>query len=196
MPLTAVIGSSGSGKTTFLNDVQKSHRGTYLRQYHNMRPYIVVSRIPSFDPTKLPYWSTYEREGKSLSIRAGGTMAGEMTAGLYGGQRKLLLFELICQRVQSQSGLLIIMDEPFAGVTDDFVPFVAERLGELQANHNVLLVTNDHVEVITKMADNTITVSATDRSMVTVNKRQKKRDKTIGALSVGGRYVYESSERI
>jgi ABC-type lipoprotein export system ATPase subunit len=26
MPLTVCIGSSGSGKTTFLNDVQKSHK--------------------------------------------------------------------------------------------------------------------------------------------------------------------------
>jgi ABC-type lipoprotein export system ATPase subunit len=193
MPLTAVIGSSGSGKTTFLNDVQKSHRGTYIRQYHNMRPYIVVTRIPNFDPTKLPFWDIYEREGTASTIRAGGTMAGEVTAGLSGGQRKMLLFELICQRVQSQKDLLIILDEPFAGVTDNFVPYVIERLEELRAKHNVLLVTNDHVQAITKMADNTITVSAVDRSMVTVNKRQKKREKTIGALSIGERYTYESS---
>lgn len=70
MPLTTVVGSSGSGKvstsqrdngwllnsrtdailliidlfhrfialqTTFLNDVHKSHKCTYLRQYHNVR---------------------------------------------------------------------------------------------------------------------------------------------------------------
>ena len=49
-------------------------------------------------------------------------MAGTFTAGLSGGQRKMLLFELIAQRVRSKSGLLIVFDEPFAGVTDDFVP--------------------------------------------------------------------------
>ena len=42
-------------------------------------------------------------------------MAGEFTAGLSGGQRKLLLFELIYQRTKSQMNLLLILDEPFAG---------------------------------------------------------------------------------
>jgi ABC-type lipoprotein export system ATPase subunit len=193
MPLTAVIGSSGSGKTTFLNDVHKSHEGTYIRQYHNMRPYIVVSQIPNFDPTKLPFWSIYEHEGKAATIQAGGMKSGGVTSGLSGGQRKMLLFELICQRVQSQQDLLIILDEPFAGVTDNFVPYVIERLEELRAKHNVLLVTNDHVDAITKMADNTITVSAIDRTIVTVNKRQKKRDKTIAALCIGEKYSYDNS---
>ena len=84
-----------------------------------MRPYITVKRIPNFDPTKLPYWKIYESEEKADSIKVGGTMAGEFTAGLSGGQRKLLLFELICQRTANQSELLIVLDEPFAGVTDD-----------------------------------------------------------------------------
>jgi ABC-type Mn2+/Zn2+ transport system ATPase subunit len=38
-------------------------------------------------------------------------------AGLSGGQRKLLLFELIFQRTALQGNLLIVLDEPFAGVT-------------------------------------------------------------------------------
>jgi ABC-type lipoprotein export system ATPase subunit len=116
MTLTVVTGSSGSGKTTFLNDVYKSHHCTYIRQYHNVRPYVTVSKIPHFEPTGLPYWDIYEREGKAATIQVGGTMAGEFTAGLSGGQRKLLLFELIFQRTQSQSDLLIVLDEPFAGM--------------------------------------------------------------------------------
>lgn len=107
------------GKTTFLNDVRNIHRCTYIRQYHNLRPYITVRKIPNFDPTKLPYWEIYENEGTAQTIKVGGTMAGEFTAGLSGGQRKLMLFELICQRTANQSELLIVLDEPFAGVTDD-----------------------------------------------------------------------------
>ena len=107
------------GKTTFLNDVRDIHKCTYIRQYHNMRPYITVRKIPNFDPTKLPYWKIYENEDIAESIKVGGTMARVFTAGLSGGQRKLLLFELISQRIANQSELLVVLDEPFAGVTDD-----------------------------------------------------------------------------
>jgi hypothetical protein len=154
----------------------------------------MVSKIPNFDPSKLPFWETFVREGVASTIKVGGTMAGEFTAGFSGGQRKLLLFELIYQRTLQQSGLLIALDEPFSGVTDDFVPFIVERLKEMQAKHNIILVTNDHVETLTKMADNTITVSAIDRLAVRINDREAvNREKTIMALSVGDTYTYTSS---
>jgi len=41
-------------------------------------------------------------------------------------------------------------------------------LEEMRLKHNVLLVTNDHVTTLTGMADNTITVSALDRTKVKV----------------------------
>ena len=109
--------SSGSGKTTFLNDVHRSHKCTYIRQYHNLRPYITVTKVPNFDPSSLPYWDIYVKEGTADKIKVGGTMAGEFIAGLSGGQRKLFLFELIYQRTKAQKSLLIVLDEPFAGVT-------------------------------------------------------------------------------
>lgn len=194
MVLTVVVGSSGSGKTTFLNDTTKSHKCTYIRQYHNIRPYVKVSKIPNFDPTKLPYWEIYEKEGKAANIQVGGTMAGEFTAGLSGGQRKLLLFELICQRAKGQEDLLLVLDEPFAGVTDDFVPFIVGRLNMLRKMHNILLVTNDHVETLMNMADNTLRVSAIDRTKVQINgNNQVDREKAILALSVGNDYTYEPS---
>jgi ABC-type lipoprotein export system ATPase subunit len=194
MTLSVVVGSSGSGKTTFLEDVQKRHHCTYIRQYHLLRPYIAVSKIPNFDPTALPYWAIYEREGVANSIKVGGTMAGQFTAGLSGGQRKLLLFELIRQRIKNQSELLIVLDEPFAGVTDDFVPFIVDRLNEMRKTHNILLVTNDHVATLTELADNTITVSAIDRTKVKVNSREQvDREVTIVALAVGDEYTYEVS---
>src|SRR5210317_1349173 len=90
-------------------------------------------------------------------------------AGLSGGQRKLLLFELIFQRTVLQDNLLIVLDEPFAGVTDDFVPFIVKRLNEMRQKHNILLVTNDHVDTLKQMADNTITVSTLARSCVKIN---------------------------
>jgi hypothetical protein len=153
-----------------------------------------VSNIPNFDPTKLPYWDIYDREGKAETIKVGGTMAGEFTAGLSGGQRKLLLFELIYQRTANQNDLLLVLDEPFAGVTDDFVPWIVDRLNEMRTHHNILLVTNDHVETLKEMADNTIVVSAIDRSTVQVNGLNSvDREKCILALSVGENFAYKGS---
>ncbi|KAL7575641.1 hypothetical protein ACA910_011465 [Epithemia clementina (nom. ined.)] len=196
MTLTTVVGSSGSGKTTFLNDVHKSNKCTYIRQYHCMRPYIPVTKIPNFDSTKLPFWDIYVNEGSASSIKVGGTMAGQFTAGLSGGQRKLLLFELICQRTADQSELLIALDEPFSGVTDDFVPFIVERLNEMRQKHNIVLVTNDHVETLTNMADNTITVSAVDRSVVKVNDKEGvDRQRTIFALSTGDDFKSRATDQ-
>ena len=159
-----------------------------------MRPYITVAKIPNFDPTQLPYWQIYKNEGKAETIQVGGSMAGAEIAGLSGGQRKLLLFEIIYQRTKDQSELFIVMDELFAGVTDDFVPYIVGRLNEMKVKHNVLLVTNDHIEALIYQADNTIKVSAIDRSTVQVNQREAvDREKTILALSIGDSYVYESS---
>ena len=174
------------GKTTFLNDVHKFHKCTYIRQYHNLRPYIKVSAIPNFDPRQLPYWDIYIREKKDNSIIVGGTIGGQFMPGLSGGQRKMLLFELICQRTSIQENLLIVLDEPFAGVTDDFVPYIIERLNQMRMKHNILLVTNDHVEALKKMADNTVTVSAIDRSSVNINGRDGvNRKLALLAMSIG-----------
>ncbi len=120
-------------------------------------------------------------------------MAGEFTAGLSGGQRKLLLFELIYQRTKSQSDLLIVLDEPFAGVTDDFVPHIVSRLNEMRMKHNILLVTNDHVQTLTSMSDNTVTVSAIDRKKVKVNGSEADRDIALLAMSIGNDYVHSAS---
>lgn len=194
MTLTVVVGSSGSGKTTFLNHVHALHKCTYVRQYHTLRPYIPVRKIPDFDPSQLPYWDLYskttlEGDTKNVSynpnVKIGGTMAGEFTAGLSGGQRKMMAFELVRQRTNSQSDLLIVLDEPFAGVTDDFVPFITARLEEMQRKHNLVLVTNDHVQVLTNMADSTITVSAIDRSKVLVDGKAHERELALHALAKG-----------
>ena len=184
------------GKTTFLNDVHKSHKCTYIRQYHNLRPYIAVSAIPNFDPTQLPYWDIYIKEKKANNVIVGGTIAGQFMAGLSGGQRKLLLFELIFQRTASQDNLLIVLDEPFAGVTDDFVPFIVDRLNEMRKKHNILLVTNDHVDTLKKMADNTVTVSAIDRSKVKINgKEGVDRELALISMSIGDDYKHSTNNQ-
>ena len=121
-------------------------------------------------------------------------MAGEFVAGLSGGQRKILLFELIVQRAtQSGQQLLIVLDEPFAGVTDDFVPWIVEKLDYLRdQKHNIVLVTNDHVQTLMDLADNTISVSAVDRSMVRINQNHTShRQMVLHVLgSVGVDYNY------
>jgi hypothetical protein len=90
--------------------------------------------------------------------------------------------------------LLLVFDEPFSGVTDDFLPFIVERLNLMRKQHNILLVTNDHVDTLTRLADNTIVVSALDRSTVQVNHLQNvPREKAILALSMGDDYIYRSS---
>ena len=144
---------------------------------------------------QLPYWGIYIKEKKDKYVIRGGTIAGTDMAGLSGGQRKILLFELISQRTATQENLLIVLDEPFAGVTDDFVPFIVERLNEMREKHNVLLVTNDHVETLKNMADNTITVSAIDRSKVQINGKEGIDCKmTLLAVSIGDGYKYNMSK--
>ena len=177
-------------------DTPRAHLHTYTGQYHTARPYIPVTSIPNFDPKQLPYWDIYEREDTAATIKIGGTMAGEFVAGLSGGQRKLLLFELLRQRVAAvtETKLLIVLDEPFAGVTDGFVPFIVDRLNEMREQHNIVLVTNDHIQVLKEMADNILTVSAIDRSTVRINNRDAvDRRKALVALSgVGERYQYKT----
>jgi len=198
MTLTVVVGSSGSGKTTFLGDVHKINKCCYVRQYHTLRPYIPVKKIPKFDPSKLPFWHLYankeldgaKNESYNPGVMIGGTMAGEFTAGLSGGQRKMMLFELISQRTVDARDLLLCLDEPFAGVTDDFVPFITERLTEMRKKHNILLVTNDHVEAMKAMADTTIVVSAVDRTHITVDGEAYERETALHAVALGGKYEH------
>lgn len=110
MTITVCVGASGSGKTTFLEDVHKVHpKCVYIRQYHMMRPYIQVKTIPDFDPTQLPFWETYEKEGAADTIPVGGTLAGKFIQGLSGGQRKLLLFEVIHQRTRNHPNKLQVL---------------------------------------------------------------------------------------
>ena len=145
---------------------------------------------------QLPYWDTYIMEKKDKYVIIGGTIAGTDMAGLSGGQRKILLFELIFQRTATQENLLIVLDEPFAGVTDDFVPFIAERLNEMRDKHNVLLVTNDHVNTLKDIADNTITVSAINRSKVRINGKEGiDRNMALLAVSIGDGYKRNANSK-
>ena len=44
--------------------------------------------------------------------------------------------------------------------------FIEERLSRLRERHNVVLVTNDHLETLTRMADNVVQISAAQRHLV------------------------------
>ena len=164
MTLTVVHGCSGSGKSTFLEAIfSNAQYSTYIKQYHQLRPTIAVSSIPDFDPQELPYWEVYQKENVDKIIKVGGTLAGRTTLGLSGGQRKLLILELLSQRLSLQkSNQLILMDEPFAGVTDEFVPYLTSRIVSLSAKHNFVLVTNDHVHTLTDIAVHSLERFITD----------------------------------
>ncbi len=109
----------------------------------------------------------------------------------------MLLFELISQCTATQENLLVILEEPFAGVTDDFVPFIVERLNEMRDKHNIILVTNDHVKTLKNMVDNTITVSAIDRSKGQMNgKKGINRNTALLGMSIGDGYKYTRTTRI
>ena len=65
----------------------------------------------------------------------------------------------------------------------------------MRVNHNILLVTNDHVATLTSMADNTITVSALDRSHVKVNLTEGvERDLSLLAVSSGNDFEHSSNK--
>jgi ABC-type proline/glycine betaine transport system ATPase subunit len=105
-----------------------------------------------------------------------------------------MIFDLIYQRTRRHRDLLLLFDEPFAGVTEDFLPFIQDRLAKLRENHNIVLVTNDHVELLRGLADNTIVVSALDRTKVTVNNRvTANREDAMQVLSVGKDYTEKAS---
>lgn len=71
---------------------------------------------------------------------------------------------------------------------------MVERLEELRKKHNIILVTNDHVDTLTKLADNTITVSAVDRTKVKVGDKEGiDRQRAIFALSLGDEFQYTST---
>ena len=96
-------------------------------------------------------------------------MAGKMYAGLSGGQRKILLFEIMYQRCLKRRDhpLKILLDEPFCGVTDNYMEgFILPRLRALKYDHNIVLASNDHVGLLQKLADTVITVTSFDRSFV------------------------------
>jgi hypothetical protein len=66
-----------------------------------------------------------------------------------------------------------------------------DRLNLIRQKHNILLVTNDHVQALSEMADNVLTVSAIDRAKVKINDREQvDREKAILALSVGNDYQF------
>jgi len=191
MTLTVCVGSSGSGKTTLLNDVVRQGPCTYVRQYHGLRPCIEVSRIPHFDPASLPFWDVYVKEDKYRTIKVGGTMAGRFTPGLSGGQRKLLLFELIYQRTADMpTSQLIVLDEPFAGVTEDFLPYIVARLKEMCCKHTVLIVTNDHIQPLIACADTTIAMFTSDRTKVLVDNHPVDRSAILMSFPLGNEYSY------
>ena len=57
-----------TGKATFLKDEHKIHNCTYIRQYHNLQPYVAVSAIPNYDTTRVSMNdSSYDHKQETYS---------------------------------------------------------------------------------------------------------------------------------
>jgi hypothetical protein len=163
--LTVVLGESGAGKTTLIHDVHaQCGGGVIVRQYHAIRPGQFVQELPDLDISRLPFEIN---PGK----RVGGSLAtGVVIPGLSGGQRKMLIFEIVYQRLLvCMEPLLVLMDEPFAGITKNNISFLIDSCVEIKKRHHLFLVTNDHITELRDVADAVITVDAMDRSTIDLN---------------------------
>jgi len=65
----------------------------------------------------------------------------------------------------------------------------------MSEHHNILLVTNDHIQTLTTMSNNTIIVSAIERGIVKINNREKvDRKQALLAMSLGNAYSPVASD--
>jgi hypothetical protein len=63
--------------------IDRSIRRTVGSRLYTPGSQITVSKIPEYDPTGLPFWNIYIKEGKSRTIRVGGTLAGNFVGKFY-----------------------------------------------------------------------------------------------------------------
>jgi len=106
----------------------------------------------------------------SAKTRIGGTIIdGLVVKGLSGGQRKLFIsshLDLVVTK--SSAPLMIVADEPFAGVTSNYVYFMTDMIQKWKMKgHTVLVIDNDHHEHTTTMGWTPIKID--QRRVVSVN---------------------------
>lgn len=155
-----VTGPSGSGKTTFV-EMFKPH--IYMSQYHAVRPEGFVYTFFKAEELKLPYTVSSEQK------IGGQHMPGLDVKGLSGGQRKLFIVAMINAVLErNNTKMLVVVDEPLAGVTADYCPFITNLVTEWGGKgHKVLVIDNDHHEITTNSGWNRIKVAS--RTMVEYN---------------------------
>ena len=137
-----VTGPSGCGKTTFVEALQPS---LFMTQFHQLRPEGRVDTFFPLDALNLPYPVEATR-------RMGGMiMPGLSIKGLSGGQRKLCILahvDLVARRTTKP--LLIVLDEPIAGVTNNYIHYFLKIVNQWPSfGHSVVIIDNDHHEVTT-----------------------------------------------
>jgi hypothetical protein len=138
-----VTGPSGCGKTTFVETLRPS---IYMTQFHSLRPGGYVNTFYPLNTLKLPF------PVKDKQRFGGEIMPGAIVKGLSGGQRKLCLCAHVNQVVLASSApLLVVLDEPFAGVTTNYIPFQLDLIDDWsRKGHTIVVIDNDHHEHTTQ----------------------------------------------
>jgi len=134
-----ITGPSGCGKSTFVESLAPH---IFMSQYHAIRPDGVVDTFYPMAQLKLPFLV-------SKGTRFGGQlMPGLDVKGLSGGQRKLCICAHInLVVIRSAKKLIIVLDEPLAGVTSNYIGYVTDMIHEWSKRGNsVAVIDNDHHE--------------------------------------------------
>jgi ABC-type branched-subunit amino acid transport system ATPase component len=166
--IMGLIGPNGSGKTTLLNVLNGVHkftageirlRGASLK---GLRPHALVARgvsrtfqnphvfdtVTVFQNMLVPM--LHHRDGRSGRIRdRAGTMLefvglsdfrNRAASELSGGQQKLLEFA----RALMSEPVLILMDEPFAGIHPEIKALLIERIARTRENSGTSFIIVSH----------------------------------------------------
>lgn len=133
--ITAVVGVNGSGKSTLLRllaGTARPHSGTVRWEGRRLRR----SRRRRFG---------YLAQDSGLRTRA----------RLSAAQRR----ELLVDAVLNSGPAVLVLDEPFAGLTDDALPAVLDRLRACASAGSAVVLATQRLELVEEVADDLVVLA-------------------------------------